>query len=98
MKIRFKSQEYQTAAVEAVVDCFEGQPFDSGVIYRVDPGSARQLRMQDDGLRNADIALSSLQVLTNTQAVQKRQNLSLSDRLDAFVDEHGKIRQKSPSR
>ena len=97
MKIRFKSQEYQTAAVEAVVDCFEGQPFDSGVIYRVDPGSARQLRMQDDGLRNADIALSSLQVLTNTQAVQKRQNLSLSDRLDAFVDEHGKQKSNSYS-
>ena len=26
MKIKFKSQPYQTAAVEAVVDCFEGQP------------------------------------------------------------------------
>ena len=26
MKLKFKKQAYQTLAVEAVVDCFEGQP------------------------------------------------------------------------
>lgn len=26
MKLKFKTQAYQTAAVEAVVDCFKGQP------------------------------------------------------------------------
>jgi type III restriction enzyme len=90
MKIRFKSQDYQTEAVDAVVDCFAGQPASSGIAYRIDPGAARQARMQDEGFRNADIALSAPQVLENIRTVQKRQNLPLSASLDAFVDDRGK--------
>ncbi len=90
MKIRFKSQRFQSEAVDAVVDCFVGQPHYSGVAYRIDPGTARQARMQDEGFRNSDIVLSAPQVLENIRAVQKRQNLPLSDSLDAFVDDHGK--------
>ncbi|MDA9989493.1 DEAD/DEAH box helicase family protein [Paracoccaceae bacterium] len=97
MKIRFKSQEYQTAAVESVVDCFEGQASNSGVVYRVDPGAARQSRMQEDGFRNADISLSQQQILANVQAVQKRQNLTMSDRLDGYVDDRGRQKPNSYS-
>lgn len=38
MKLPFKTQEYQTRAVEALTDCFAGQPFSSGIRYQVDPG------------------------------------------------------------
>ena len=38
MKIQFKHQAFQTDAVEAVGDCFAGQPRHSGVQYRIDPG------------------------------------------------------------
>lgn len=39
MKLKFKSQAYQSAAVQAVVDCFRGQlPQHGGVRYRLDPG------------------------------------------------------------
>ena len=39
MKIKFKIQPFQTAAVQAVVDCFRGQPPQHGGIrYRLDPG------------------------------------------------------------
>jgi type III restriction enzyme len=39
MKIKFKTQAYQSAAVQAVVDCFAGQaPAHGGVRYRLDPG------------------------------------------------------------
>lgn len=42
MKLKFKTQSYQTAAVQAVVDCFKGQvPLRGGVRYRLDPGSQR---------------------------------------------------------
>ncbi len=42
MKIKFKTQAYQSAAVQAVVDCFEGQaPAHGGVRYRLDPGAGR---------------------------------------------------------
>ncbi len=42
MKIKFKTQAYQSAAVQAVVDCFAGQaPAHGGVRYRLDPGAGR---------------------------------------------------------
>lgn len=42
MKLKFKTQAYQTAAVQAVVDCFKGQvPHHGGIRYRLDPGSQK---------------------------------------------------------
>ncbi|QUC00702.1 type III restriction-modification system endonuclease [Cellulosimicrobium cellulans] len=38
MRLQFKVQGYQTKAVDAVVECFAGQPKSSGVEYRIDPG------------------------------------------------------------
>lgn len=37
MKLKFKIQEYQTRAVEAVVDCFKGQPEITTLNCQVDP-------------------------------------------------------------
>jgi Restriction endonuclease len=44
MKLKFKTQTYQTAAVQAVVDCFKGQsPATAEAIsYRIDPGKAKK--------------------------------------------------------
>jgi len=40
MKLKFKTQPYQTAAVQVEVDCFKGQvPHHSGIRYRLDPGT-----------------------------------------------------------
>ncbi len=39
MKLKFKVQPYQTHAVDALADCFAGQPKSSGVSYRIDPGA-----------------------------------------------------------
>ncbi len=62
MKLKFKKQAYQTNAVEAVADCFTGQPQSSGVQYRVDPGltqKGQQQRVLDDaGFRNNEVALT----------------------------------------
>ena len=55
MKIKFKSQTYQSAAVEAVVDCFQGQPKLDSVKYRMDKGIAvkdQQTQMDYDGDAN----------------------------------------------
>lgn len=42
MKLKFKTQAYQTAAVQAVVDCFKGQPpHQGGIRYRLDPGISK---------------------------------------------------------
>ena len=95
MKIKFKSQPYQTAAVEAVADCFEGQPNTAAQVYRINPGVRAQMRADEDGFRNADIAMPASQVLENIRKVQQRQNLPLSESLSSFVDDKGKPKKAS---
>jgi type III restriction enzyme len=89
MKLQFKVQQYQTDAVDAVIDCFAGQPRDDGISYRIDPGRRLKLAQPtldiptttDSGLRNAEIALSAVQLLENIQAAQRSRNLPLSKAL-----------------
>ncbi|MGP9816806.1 restriction endonuclease subunit R [Glutamicibacter sp. BW80] len=84
MKLQFKVQEYQTEAVDSVVDVFAGQPRRDGTSYRIDPGvsSAGQNRIYDDsGLANAPIELSRPQLLENVHRVQGSRNLPLSSEL-----------------
>ena len=81
MKLKFKNQPYQAAAVSAVVDCFKGQSFHAnGSRYRVDPGRANdnQMNLDDSGFRNADISLTPLELLENIQAVQRESSLPIS--------------------
>jgi len=89
MKLKFKVQPYQTSAVESVVDCFAGQVNSSGIAYRIDPGVGKKdskgqyqtSYLEQTGFKNTDLQLIDTQLLTNIQAVQRRQNLPLSDRL-----------------
>jgi len=86
MKLKFKTQAYQTAAVMAVVDCFKGQPPASSeaVSYRIDPGKARagtDSLFSEAGFKNADLALSDTALHDNIELVQREQNLSISDSL-----------------
>ena len=90
MKLQFKVQQYQTDAVDAVVDAFAGQPKDDGISYRIDPGKVKPSTeptlfdpstTPDSGLRNAEIALTPTQRLENVQQVQRSRNLPLSQKL-----------------
>ena len=91
MKLKFKIQPYQTSAVESVVDCFARQMNTSGVAYRIDPGVNKKLlaqgptlpgmEIEQAGFKNADIHLTGAQLLANIHAVQRRQNLPVSDNL-----------------
>ncbi len=100
MKLKFKTQAYQTAAVQAVVDCFKGQvPHHGGIRYRLDPGSQttapespqaaltleaaspEAAAEKEAAFRNADLTLSETALLDNIHAVQRGQNLPLSDAL-----------------
>jgi len=84
MKLKFKKQAYQTNAVEAVADCFAGQPKFTGIEYRIDPGHEQDTKgqvlaaLESGGFKNAELALTPAQVLENIHAVQCRQNLPLS--------------------
>jgi type III restriction enzyme len=86
MKLKFKTQAYQSAAVQAVVDCFKGQPPVSAqaMAYRIDPGRAAKGTedlFSADGFKNADLALTEPQLLDNIQQVQRGQNLPMSESL-----------------
>lgn len=82
MKLQFKVQQYQTEAVDAVVDVFAGQPYADGVKYRIDPGKDVALTLLEDaGLRNAEIALTPPQLLGNVHGVQRARGLTLSKEL-----------------
>lgn len=87
MKLKFKTQSYQTAAVQAVVDCFKGQPTASAeaTSYRIDPGKAKKgtedLFAVGGGFKNAELTLSDTALLDNIHQVQRAQNLPLSDTL-----------------
>jgi len=87
MKLKFKKQAYQTRAVDAVVDCFKGQPNSAGISYRIDPGRLKrnlhyqQAIVESAGFKNSEIVLNDLQLLENIQETQRRQNLPLSGRL-----------------
>ena len=69
MKLKFKKQGYQTNAVEAVADCFAGQPKREGLNYRMDPGRALDAGgqvvtpLESAGFKNADLALTPGQML-----------------------------------
>jgi type III restriction enzyme len=91
MKLQFKVQQYQTDAVDAVVDVFAGQPKHDGISYRIDPGRVKATAdptlfdpstTPDSGLRNAEIAFSRAQLLENIHKVQSWRNLPLSGKLE----------------
>ncbi|MFM9428718.1 type III restriction enzyme [Variovorax sp. GrIS 2.14] len=90
MKLKFKTQAYQSAAVQAVVDCFNGQPPATLAAqkYRLDPGravkSAQMALGEDDSgnaFKNAELTLTDLQLLDNIKQVQRSQNMPVDDAL-----------------
>ena len=86
MKLKFKTQAYQTAAVKTVVECFKGQPLASAeaMSYRVDPGKAKsgmESLFSEAGFKNADLSLSDSTLLENIHDVQRAQNMPLSETL-----------------
>ncbi|WP_454742270.1 type III restriction-modification system endonuclease [Cupriavidus necator] len=86
MKLKFKTQAYQTAAVQAVVDCFKGQPpaTAEAISYRIDPGKGKkgvEDLFAEGGFKNADLKLPDVTLLENINQVQHQQNLPQSSEL-----------------
>lgn len=90
MKFKFTIQQYQTDAVNSVVNVFKGQPKQGGVSYRRDVGKEYEVKLSDSevidntylaGFSNASVALSSEQLLNNIREVQKENNIKESSTL-----------------
>ncbi|MDP3332754.1 MAG: DEAD/DEAH box helicase family protein, partial [Methylococcaceae bacterium] len=88
MKLKFKQQAYQTAAVEAVVNCFAGQPNQTGINYRIDTGliagQADQASLfEESGFKNGEFKINDAHILKNIQDLQQQQNLPRSVKLES---------------
>ncbi len=90
MKFHFKIQPYQTDAAMAVVRVFEGQGSREAARYIRDvgerPEAVQQLSFsgpedEDAGYRNEDVTLTDEALLANLQALQRENNIKLSDAL-----------------
>lgn len=98
MKFNFKIQQYQTDAVDAVVNVFNGQGFHDKISYIRDLGKMKSKDMQitlgfsdekmelydlvnDTGYKNEMVKLSDEQLLNNIQALQRQNNIKLSNSL-----------------
>ena len=94
MKFKFKIQQYQTDAVDAVVKVFGGQPFQERTNFRRDVGklsAPQQIALEIDedgealnsevGYKNAAVELSDDQLLRNINEIQSQNNIKLSSSL-----------------
>ncbi|EGF14888.1 type III restriction-modification system endonuclease [Dialister micraerophilus] len=93
MKFKFKAQQYQTDAVESVVNCFIGQPKKT-FEYRRDVGggnkvlidentmySSDEIESDEIGFKNERLHLTDADILNNLRKVQQVNNIPLSDKL-----------------
>ena len=88
MKFKFKTQQYQTDAVESTVNVFAGQPSKTNAQYRRDLGKQKQqlkAEFEEDyvGYRNADVELNASQLLENIHHQQVQNDIPLSKSLTA---------------
>lgn len=79
MKLKFKQQDFQTAAVNAVCSLFEGQRRTTATFGMEQNGNQTVLQTEY-GVGNA-LRISGEALLANMQAVQKRNNLPQTDDL-----------------
>ncbi|RNB53513.1 restriction endonuclease subunit R [Brevibacillus gelatini] len=92
MKIKFKHQQFQLDAIKSIVDCFAGQPneqslftLDKGIRQKHEQMNIDDLASRDDeavGFKNNPIKLVDDEILDNIKAVQRRNGLKLSERLE----------------
>ena len=84
MKFKFKVQPYQTDAVNAVIEVFNGQPKYEPLSYIRDLGKNYQQSIDENGdigYKNAVIQLSDNQLLDNIRKLQSQSNIKMSDKL-----------------
>ena len=77
MKFNFKIQEYQTDAVNSVVNCFKGQKYNDGISYRRDIGDINKIATESIKLDLDSVNLSIKDDFDETGF--KNQNITLTN-------------------
>ena len=96
MKLKFKIQQYQTDAVQSVVDVFKGQPNQANLTYKMDKGKlyivdskSQNIKYVQTGLyaddslgyKNNRLAIDAVALFDNIHQVQTANNIHLDDEL-----------------
>ncbi len=100
MKIKFKEQEFQIDAAQAVVDCFEGQPLKANkftlqrskdlikkakeVTHDASQTNLNEQLYEDIGYQNSSIKITDSQLLENIQNIQKNNEIIHNKTLDSI--------------
>lgn len=85
MEFKFKIQDYQTEAVNAVIKVFEGQPFHKGLEYARDLGKDNDELFYQLGYGNSKIELSEEELFHNITQIQQSSNIPVSESLSKEV-------------
>lgn len=88
MKLQFSHQAYQTSAVAAVVQVFDGQPLAKSDFSLA--GQAASVEYANDGSIGNALKLSDEALLANVQKVQKANGVAVSTGLVKSVSDNGK--------
>lgn len=88
MKLQFSHQAYQTRAVEAVVQVFDGQPLAKSDFSLA--GQAASVEYANDGSIGNALKLSDEVLLANVQKIQHANGVSVSSELVKSVSDNGK--------
>lgn len=83
MKLKFKIQQYQSAAVENVVEVFSGQPHQDDTSFSTAPNELYDII----GYSNAAVRLNEQQLLQNIQSIQTQSNIHPSKELSKELGE-----------
>lgn len=86
MKLEFDGhQDYQLEAIKAVIDIFDGQPLAKGNFEIPLNSGVSSLVFSDNGIAN-NLEISHEAILKNVQAIQEKNGLTLSDKLEESGD------------
>jgi type III restriction enzyme len=88
MKLRFKHQQFQADATDAVCDIFAGQPNKTRSFLAdqgVGPNGQAQIGLHANGWANSEIHLRNEDILKNIRSAQKSHNIVPSSRLETMT-------------
>ena len=90
MKLRFKHQKFQADAAKAVVNAFQGQPYQDGISYLIDKGKTQSNQAELDtdftGFKNAKVILDEGRILSNIQQIQRANLIKPSNKLEGYYN------------
>lgn len=86
MKLKFKHQQFQRDAAQAVTDVFFGQPFVDAHTFQIDQGSQAGNFFEQIGTSNMPLKIERETLVDNIRSVQMRQGMKPIDRLEGGKD------------